>query len=62
MIDNGLDIKIIEKGRDLCEWYIDLDYNGDLDKRRTTIEYVFAISWSNMLEVYITINHDFVNY
>ena len=48
-------------GQSMIE-YIDSDYAGDLDKRRSTTGYVFTfargpISWKSTVYTIVTVNH-----
>ena len=43
-IDIGLVFKKDVTGKKECIRYIDSDYAGDLDKRRSTMGYVFTLS------------------
>ncbi|KAL5722141.1 hypothetical protein ACHQM5_005698 [Ranunculus cassubicifolius] len=50
----GLEFKKLEDTKSLCVGYVDSDYAGDMDKRRSTTGYVFtlaggAICWRSIL-------------
>ena len=54
-IDVGLIFEKDSTGKQDCIGYVDSDYAGDLDKRRSTIGYVFTfsqapVSWRSILQ------------
>jgi len=60
-IDVGLVFQMDSTGKQECIGYVDSDYVGDLDKRRSTTGYVFAlsqtlVSWHSILQSIVALS------
>ena len=66
-IDVGLVFEKDFTGKQECVGYIDFDYGGDLDKRRSTTGYVFTLSqapvkWRSILQSTVALSTIEVEY
>ena len=60
-IDVDLVFEKDSTGKQECVGYVDSDYAGDLDKRRSTTRYVFTlfqapVSWRSILQFTVTLS------